>query len=709
MNTTNIIDKDELHNFFDDLNNSLKNGNFNKVKNDVESYFNNIRRLINFEDFQSLLKTTKFNKNQKEIISDYYENGKDISDILAFKIAGFSLENLDNENKTHEFIKLFEDQIFTKDFYKQINNNVNDFNVKNNILDSILFIRNSILPNARAEVAARYYVYILSGNLQNDLMTDESFRESIKDDRHSHELLLKISNCMEFWKIDHDQSNDMNITIKTQYPNYSHFGFNHGFIDGGIHNTVTKNTAPGFFDVVMKSPDRENTYIARVNNNRAESDIFNHLSRRLIEESAILAMNENNKSNIVLLDFCKGHSESLIKKFTGDNIDEESLAELKKIFDIILHKAVSEITGFDPIIIQLGDTKYDIEQEEFLDLSLRMTEFMKNGNLNFDNKFIMDILQKTTEWMTINLMKNTDFYTEENIEKCNKYLENIHEISINNSIIKSPLEKEIDHLEVKLNNLESSKINLELNLERERILRRLKYLEDNDILSFISKEDLQYFTRLRNIFVDNLDHLCFVLQGDSSDVEDARPFAELKYITNIRNSQYSLFEKILKIETMDRDVLCKSTANQVRLNDPLIKLLHKTKNSLNLFQSGCSIESATELRNNIYEINEFVNQRGNIYNYFYKRDQYTTKRAFYNTGDFFEKHCEFHKDLIFLDEYIKKMEPKIKILQSILNSEKLVLSKDLENVVNLKKRVLKKEKIDETEIPKHIKITRLKY
>jgi len=701
------IDKNELHAFFDSMNDLMKDGDFYKVRNEVESYFNNIRVFLEFNDFEEILETTKYNKNQKEIIKDYYLNGKDISDLLAFKIAAFPINNLDDKNKTNEFIKLFEDQIFTKDFYNKINSNIDDFDIKNNLVDSILFIRNNILPNSKAEVAAKFYIYIVSGNLQHDLINDINLRSSINQSNYDYDLLKKIAKSMEYWKINHDKSNEVNVTIKTEYPNYSHFGFNNGMSDGGIHHIITHNTPPGYFDVVMKSPDKKNIYIARVNNNTAESDIYNHLSRRLVEEAAITAMNLNNIDNIILFDFCKGHSEKLIKQFTGDYIDKEKVEELKKIFDIILHKAVSEITGFDPIIIQLGDTKYNIEQDEFLDLSIKMTDFMMNRNLNFDNKFIMDILQKTTEWMTINLMKNIDFYSEDNLLKCKQYLKNINIIINQNSIIKTSLEKEIDHLESKLNNHVKSKTKLELDIERERILRRLNYLESNDILSFFSKDDIQEFTRLRNIFLDNLNHLSYVLQDDESS-HDGRTMKELKYLVNARNSQYYLFEKLLVIESMNRDKAPKSTLEKIRKNDPLLVLLYDMKDTFNKFQNNCSVESAKEYRDNLIKFNEFADEKGDIYKFFYQRNKYITKDAFEQTGNFFKTDCNFEGDVKLLDVYISKMESKDKILRSVLKSEKDMLHTQLSNIIDIKNKILNNEPFDEDKIPKQKKIIRFK-
>lgn len=705
-----IINIEELYVFFEDLNVLLKEGDFNKVKDKTEIFFNNVRTLINLENFKTIINESKFNKNQKEIIIDYYENGKAISDILSFKIANFSFSNIEKKEKTDEFLQVFENQIFTKDFYKKINESIEDFDIKNNILDSIMFIRDSILPNAKAEVCARFYVYIISDNLRNDLIKDVDFRKSISEKRSDFQskLVQKIASHMEFWKIDHNKSNDVNVTIKKQYPNYSFFGFNEGDLDGGLRIVTMSNTPAGFFDVVMKSPDRKKTYIARVTNNRPESDIYNHLNKRLVEESAISAMLNSSDEDIILLDFCKGHSELLIKKFTGNDIDEKSLKELKKIFDIILHKGVSEITGFNPIIIQLGDKKYDIEQEEFLDLSLRMTTFMKNDNLNFDNKFIMDILQKNTEWLTMNLMKNIDFYSDENINKCKKYLQNIYEITNNNSIIKSQLDKEIDHLEGKLNNLEISKIKLEVDLDRERILRRISYLEENDVLSYLSNDDIQESTRLRNIFVDDLSNLSYVLIGDGKDLS-SRPLSELKYLVNARNAQYDLFDSIFVTETMNREKASPTSLKKIRINDPLLKILYETKDNLNLFQNECSINVAEKLKSNFYDINQFLNKKGNVYDYFNKKDSFTMWNAFDHSENWFETGCNFNKNVKLLDNFIEEMPEKIEDARRTLNKEKEKLQEELKKNLEIRNKLLKKEPIDPNNLPKTKRVIRLKH
>jgi len=689
-----IINKDDVEVFFNDMTELLKESNFKEVKDNIKVFFNDVRVLFTEEEFKELLKETRFNNFQKNTILDVYKNNSDIKDFLSLKISNF-----DVNKSTKQHIESFEELIFTQDFYDLINKKTDNFDFKNDYIDSIFFIKDNILPNTNLETCAKFYIYIASDNFFNDLQ-DKEFRESVKTNNFESNLLTKIAEHLEYWKMSKDYSNDMNFTIKREYPNYSFFGW-----ERELKDVLKKNTPSGYLDAVMRSPNGEQVFIARANNNLIENDIYNHLDSRLLEEKALLSMLNNKKDTIVLFDFCKGHNKSLINKFTNGNIQEGDFLEIKKVFDIILHKAVSEITGLNPIIVQVGDKKYNIEQEDFLDLSLSMTEFMKKDHLNFDNKFAMRILEKTTEWMVTNLMKNSNFYSDDNILKCEKYLKNIHFITTKNSIDTISLHREIDHLENKLDNLEKSKNKLLIDEERNEILSRRNHLNDNKILTYLNNKDMADFINLRNHLIDNFSGILCVLQNQEYnirmyDLDCETPLENIALIKNKSNKQYEILDTIVYKEIFNKDHISKTLNSKIRINDPLLAVLYELKDGINDFQKTYSLKALDKIREKFLEVDIFAQGKGPIYRFFEKRDKKTTDNCFFDLGYYFRSDCDLSVTLNKIDLFLEQKPSLIKKLNKQLDLENSELNAKLNNIDKIRVKMLNKEELNKDDIPK---------
>lgn len=698
-----IIDKEDIEAFFDGMTDLLKDSNFKEIKDTIKNYFINIRASCNEHDFKELLNETKYNNFQKKTILDVYQNGADIKDFLSLKISNFNASQT-----TKEHIKSFENLIFNQEFYDLVNKKTDDFDLKNQYIDSILFIKDSILPNTNLETCAKFYIYIASDNFINDLK-NENFRRNLKSESFEQNILQKISEHLEYWKMSKDYSNDMNFTIKREYPNYSFFGW-----ENNLEYILKKNTPAGYLDAVMRSPDGSKIFIARANNNLIENDIYNHLDSRLLEEKALLSMLNNDKDAIVLFDFCKGHSKSLINKFTNNDIKEDEFLEIKKIFDIILHKAVSEITGLNPIIIQIGDRKYNIEQEDFLDLSLLMTNFMKKDNLNFDNKFAMRILEKTTEWMVTNLMKNSNFYSDENILKCEQYLKNIHSITTKNNIDTISLHREVDHLENKLNNLEKSKHKLLIEEERNNIISRLNHLNDNKILTYVDNKDMTDFVNIRNDIIDKFSGILCMFQSEEHNhklygLDCETPLEGIALIKNKSNKQYAILDILTDIEVYNRGKASKTLSEKIRINDPLLTTLHELKDSINDFQKDYNLKSLEIIKSKFLEVDIFFQRKGPIYRFFEKKDKERADDCIYTIGNYFRNECNLEVTMNKIDLFIEQKPTMINKLNRKLNSEIADLNLKLNEIDKIRAKMINKEDLNEKDIPqKNERIARFK-
>lgn len=592
-----MINHNDIEKFLIKITNLINLNQESLAEKESKLFFKDLRKLINEDNFIKELEKIKLSSNQKDIILDIYKNGKNITEYCFLKMSFFS--SLSKEEQILEFDKIF----FNEEFAQKLKNKSNNKNdIESKYSKALLYLREEILPSVNIEAAARIYLYVISGKFYEDYNKNSNITlENLEYNIGTSLSKLQYNSSKQNPYDSELNLLDNNIGFKTTIKNYLSN-------NGKDEIPIYKRTPKGEIDAAILFKDT--LYIMNVTNNKAISDLYDHLKEQENFDIAVKKLEKTMNIKVVVLDLYKGNTRSYISNIFENKVDLNTLNQFKKTMDIILNVAVSERTEITPLIVQAGDCKYNIENESFLNLYQDFLKIINNNTVNINNE-IIQIFDKTSYWLLKSLRDNPKYYEEKNIEKIlnigNLYNEVYDKYNLEPSTDLRYSLKEVKYL---LSNPENSLKEAINELNQKNLKIDLSILNTNYRNLIIDEKIYKDFL---NIKID-LEEIITMIEGFSSDKNKlfVHEMGNISELIREGNKQYTYLSESIMRNFIENKPLSETLKNKISYkNDPLLKLLHNLREDVYEFYTN--LENSDSLINNFTSFKEFLSKKGNIY------------------------------------------------------------------------------------------------